>query len=96
MTDREMLELAAKAGAWTPMGLPSDWQTGDVVFSQDELRKFAALVRQDALEEAAVRSWSHYMDTCKKAGFSPVWFDKFIAADAIRALAASPFPKSGG
>ena len=77
MTDR-ILELAAKADLITSAGI--------VHYAYaDRLERFAALVRRDALEEAAVCSWSHYMETCKKAGFSPASFDKFIAADAIRA-----------
>ena len=52
MTDEKMLELAERAGAWTPIGLPTDWNAGDTVFSPNELRKFAALVRREALEEA--------------------------------------------
>lgn len=84
MTDEKMLELAKEAGAWTPMGLPTDWNAGDVVFSSNELRKFAALVRRETFKQ---------VDDLLRA----TWFaTQEEAQEAIRALAASPFPKSGG
>ena len=45
MTDEKMLELAEQAGVVRAKG---DW----CIFDESELRKFAALVRREALEEA--------------------------------------------
>ena len=92
MTDEKILELAKEAGAWTPMALPTDWNAGDVVFSADELRKFAALVRREALEEAArecenlIPMLEGVLDDCATYGCIRCF-------DAIRALAAQEADK---
>jgi len=51
-----------------------------------EIATLIELTRAEALEEAAVIAWNHYMDTCKKKGISPVTFQDYCAASAIRAI----------
>lgn len=40
----DVVRIAKAAGGWQPMGLPTDWQAGDIVFSQAELFAFARLL----------------------------------------------------
>ena len=56
------------------------------ISSVQNLINLINLVRTEALEEAAVIAWNHYMDTCKKKGISPVTFQDYCAASAIRAI----------
>lgn len=40
----DVVRIAKDAGGWQPMGLPTDWQDGDIVFSRAELFAFARLL----------------------------------------------------
>lgn len=53
MTKTDVIEMARKAGGYDGhTSPPTDWDEGDFVISPEELQKFAALVRAQALEEA--------------------------------------------
>lgn len=78
MTDEKMLELARIAGA-VYVDLDDYWD-----FTPEQLRKFAALVRREALEEAA-KMLNYAADTAF-TGSMLVWAEKY--ARDIRALAA--------
>ena len=77
MTDEKMLELARIAGA-VYVDLDDYWD-----FTPEQLRKFAALVRREALEEAA--------KICEEISghfFATEYDWPYVqCADAIRALA---------
>ncbi len=91
MTDRELLELANEAGA----GLGN---FGILGFTQDELRKFAALVRREALEEvddlyfdalqADLENGVKCLNEAATAEFHAKYPELAKLPDAIRALAA--------
>jgi uncharacterized protein YeaO (DUF488 family) len=55
MTSENVIELAQRADFWLPSALPSDWDKGDYICSPTELKRFAELVRNETLEEAAKR-----------------------------------------
>lgn len=59
-------------------------------YTADQMREYAKeygeACRKQALEEAAVAAWDHYMDTCKKRGLPAATQDHWMACDAIRSL----------
>ena len=56
MNRSTILELAREAGGYDGFtSPPTDWDNGDFVISPEELLKFATLVRNATLEEAAER-----------------------------------------
>jgi hypothetical protein len=55
-------------------------------YQKEQLQAFATIVRQHTLEEAAVVSWNHYMDTCKQRKVPAAQSEHFIAATAIRSM----------
>lgn len=76
MTTEEIIKLARKAGA-------TDWNEGDFVISPGGLLKFAALVRNATLEEAA----NACIETGSIKGRCDAAFDMADAcAEAIRAM----------
>lgn len=40
----DVLRIAVEAGGWQPLGLPSNWDAGDYVFTKHELYAFAKLL----------------------------------------------------
>ena len=55
-----------------------------VVHYKDAL-KYGQACREQALEEAAVCAWSHYMDTCKANNIAPASSERWLASK-IRSL----------
>ncbi len=54
MTITDVIEMARKAGGYDGFtSPPTDWNEGDFVISPEGLLKFATLVRNATLEEAA-------------------------------------------
>ena len=53
MTRDEALILARQHGAWQPLGLPSDWDAGDVVMSPSQLWAFTKAVEEAERERCA-------------------------------------------
>ena len=54
MTITDVIEMARKAGGYDGfISPPTDWNDGDFVISPEGLLKFATLIRNKALEEAA-------------------------------------------
>lgn len=81
MTDEKMLELAQRAGVVRAKG---DW----CIFDESELRKFAGLVRRDALDEAVQKISALFVRNAKSE-----WGNGYAQAqrdihEGIRALAA--------
>ena len=57
MTINEIIKLAREAGGYDGFtSPPTDWNEGDFVISPEALLKFATLVRNATLEEAAAEA----------------------------------------
>ena len=54
------------------------------------LADFTAKVRNEAIEQAAVASWVHYMDTCKRLKMHPSEHGEWLCTEAIRNLKELP------
>ena len=50
------------------------------------LKKYGQACRDQALEEAAVCAWSHYMDTCKSNNIAPASCERWLTSEKIRSL----------
>lgn len=80
LTREEAIKLAREVGGSDDFtSPPTDWNVGDFIISPEELLKFAALVRNATLEEAAKEA-----DRWQTALHDPRY--ECACADAIRAL----------
>lgn len=88
MNRSTILKLAREAGGYDGFtSPPTDWDNGDFVISPEELLKFATLVRNATLEEAAgVCDELDEEATCKEARLAT---GRECAA-AIRAMKEKP------
>ena len=44
----DALKMAREAGAWEPMGLPTDWEAGDLVLTRAQLFALARVIAAEA------------------------------------------------
>ena len=54
------------------------------------LKAFSNVLRNEAIEQAAVASWMHYIDTCKRLKINASEHGEWLCADAIRNLKELP------
>lgn len=84
-----VIELAKQAGIefqkHVVMGCLMNFTTrGSQPIEKIEL--LIKLVRNAALEEAAIAAWNHYMDTCNKNKIAPASQERWLASQPIRNL----------
>lgn len=54
------------------------------------VKAFSNVLRNEAIEQAAVASWMHYMDTCKRLKMHPSEHGEWLCTEAIRNLKELP------